>query len=149
MRGIPVVLAAGVLVIGVAGCSGSAASSSSPADAPAAAVSAAPASAPPCDTTGISDAIATAIAPEEVLVSLDGAECSGDFAYAFATTGPADGNPDQQIGVTIVLRTDGSTWTVQNADAVCGTAEITDGPAPYPSDATVPEDIWQNACQTN
>ena len=134
-------------MIGVAGCSASAQSSS--ADAPAAAASAASASAPPCDTAGISDAIATAIAPEEILVSLDGAECSGDFAYAFATTGPADGNPDGQIGVTIVLRTDGSTWSVEDAGAVCGTAEITDGSAPYPSDAAVPEDIWQNACQTN
>lgn len=149
MRGMPVVLAAGLLMIGMAGCSGSAESASSAVDAPAAAPSAAPSSAPPCDTTGISEAISTAIAPEEVLVSLDGAECSGDFAYAFATTGPADGNLDGQIGVTIVLRTDGSTWSVEDAGAVCGTAEITDGSAPYPSDAAVPENIWQNACQTN
>lgn len=103
----------------------------------------------PCDATGISDAVTTAIAPAEVLVRLDSFECAGDFAYAFATTGTADGNPDGEIGVTLVLKHDGSAWAVQDRDSVCGTAQVTDGPAPYPSDAQVPEAIWQNACQTN
>lgn len=102
-----------------------------------------------CKAGAISDAVTTAIAPDDVLIRLDGFACSGAFAYAFATTGPADGNPDGEIGVTLVLKSDGSTWSVQDRDAVCGTAQITDGPAPYPADAQVPEAIWQNACQTN
>jgi len=120
------------LTLGLAGCSASS--------------EAAP---PTCDAADISGAISTSIAPQEVLIGLDSFECSGDFSYAFATTGPADGNSDGQIGVTIVLRHEGDAWVVQDRAAVCGTAQVTDGPAPYPTDAAVPEDIWQNACQTN
>ena len=143
---------AGVVAMGLAGCSGSSSSSDATDASPAAAVSAAATAAATdttCDGDAIAEAISAAMAPDEKLVNLDSFECSGDFAYAFATTGSADDNPDSQIGVTIVLKTDGTSWAVQDRQEVCGTAEVTDGPAPYPTDAAVPEPIWQNACQSN
>ena len=153
MRGTNWAVLAGVVAIGLAGCSGST-SSSGTAEAsvvPAATMAAATTAAADtmCDGDAIAEAISTAIGPDEKLVNLDSFECAGDFSYAFATTGPADDNPDAQIGVTIVLKTDGAAWAVQDREMVCGTAEITDGPAPNPTDAAVPEAIWENACQTN
>lgn len=141
---------AGVLAMGLAGCSGSSSSTDTAAATPVASVAATTAAADTaCDGDAIAEAISAAIGPDEKLVNLDSFECSGDFSYAFATTGSADDNPDSQIGVTIVLKTDGTSWAIQDRQAVCGTAEITDGPAPYPTDAAVPEPIWQNACQSN
>ena len=153
MRGTKCAVLAGVVAMGLAGCSGSASSSdTAESSAVPSATMAAPTTAAAdttCDGDAIAKAISTAIAPDEKLVNLDSFECAGDFSYAFATTGPADDNPDAQIGVTIVLKMDGAVWAVQDREMVCGTAEITDGPAPYPTDAAVPEAIWENACQTN
>lgn len=153
MRGTNWAVLAGVIAMGLAGCSGSASSSDTaePSAVPTATMAAAT-SAPAdttCDGEAIAEAISAAMAPDEKLVNLDSFECAGDFSYAFATTGPVDDNPDAQIGVTIVLKADGAAWAVQDREMVCGTAEITDGPAPYPTDAAVPEAIWENACQTN
>lgn len=147
MRGTKWAVLVGVAAMGLAGCAGT--SSTSSADESAQTTSATAAVDRTCAGDVIADAISTAIAPEEGLVRLDSFECSGEFSYAFATTNSADGNPDTEIGVTVVLKLDGDGWVVQDRDAVCGTAEITDGPTPYPSDAAVPEPIWVNACQTN
>lgn len=152
MRGTNWAVLAGVVAMTLGGCAGSSGASDTAESAPVvAATAAAPTAATDstCDGDAIAKAISTAIAPGDKLVRLDSFECSGDFSYAFATTNSADGNPDTQIGVTIVLKADGTGWAVQDRDAVCGTAEMTDGPAPYPTDAAVPEAIWQNACQTN
>lgn len=140
MRGTKRAVLAVVAAMGLAGCAGS--SSTGGTDASAAADGA-------CAGDAISTAISTDLAPEEELVRLDSFECAGEFSYAFATTNSTDGTPDTAIGVTVVLKRDGAGWVVQDRDAVCGTAEVTDGPAPYPSDAAVPEPIWVNACQTN
>lgn len=147
MRGVKCAVLVGVAGMGLAGCAGTSSTSSTGQSAQAVAATAA------ADSTCVGDAIAKAISaaiePEEELIRLDSFECSGDFSYAFATTNSADGDPDTQVGVTIVLKLDGAEWVAQDRDAVCGSAQITDGPAPYPSDAAVPEPIWQNACQTN
>lgn len=148
MRGTNWAVLAGVVTMGLAGCSGSA-SSGDTAESSAVPAATTAGAATTCDGDAIAEAISAAIAPNDKLVNLDSFECAGDFSYAFATTGPADDNPDAQIGVTIVLKMDGSGWAVQDRQLVCGTAEIADGPAPYPTDAAVPEAIWQNACQTN
>ena len=147
MRGTNWAVLAGVVAMGLAGCSGSASTSDTTESSPVPTVTAAADAT--CDGNAIAEAISAAVGPDEKLVNLDSFECAGDFSYAFATTGTADDNPDAQIGVTIVLKMDGAGWAVQDRQAVCGTAEITDGPAPYPTDAAVPEAIWQNACQTN
>jgi len=119
---------------GLAGCS------STPA--------AAPAASSVCDSAALSSVITTEIAPD-LLISLDGFECNGDWAYAFPTVGPADGNEEGQYTMTMVFKADGAAWALQDRALVCGTAEIADGAAPYPKDAQVPEPIWLNACQTN
>lgn len=147
MRGTKLALLASAAVMGLAGCAGSSSTSSADESAPATAATVAADST--CAGDAIAKAIAADIAPGDELVRLDSFECSGDFSYAFATTNSADGNPDTQTGVTIVLKHDGAAWIVQDRDAVCGTAQITDGPAPYPTDAAVPEVIWESACQTN
>ncbi len=147
MRGAKSVVLMGAAAMGLAGCAGSSGTSSANDSAQVTAATAAADQA--CASDAIAQAVSAAIAPEEELVRLDSFDCSGDFSYAFVTTNSAGGDPDTQIGVTVVLKLDGAGWVVQDRDAVCGTAEIADGPAPYPSDAAVPEPIWQNACQTN
>lgn len=147
---------AGVTSMSLAACSGTSVAPSASAIAtpssevsPAAVGSPGPSTPSACDSAAVAEAIAADLNPQEILVSLDSFECSGDYSYAFATTGPADGNEEGQVGVTIVLKREDAGWAGQDRGAVCGTTEVTDGPAPYPGDAKVPEDIWLSACQTN
>jgi hypothetical protein len=102
-----------------------------------------------CDATAMTAASTAATDPGMVFVSLDGFECSDGWAYTAPTVGPVDGSEDGQYTMTMVFKADGQSWVPQDRGKVCGTVEITDGPAPYPKDSQVPEAIWQSACQTN
>ena len=102
-----------------------------------------------CNSKSISAAISQAIAPNDELVNLDKFECANNFAYAFATIGPVDGNLEYQISVTMVLKFADSKWAVQDRSKVCGTAIYGGESVEHPKDALVPKSIWQNACQTN
>ena len=137
MRSRGIVIGAATVVVGLAmaGCSSQSSTVES--------------SGPACDAATLTAAAAAEASAGEVLVSLDGYECSDGWASTFPTLGPADGNEDGQYTMTMVFKADGQSWVPQDRDAVCGTAQISDGPAPYPSDAQVPEAIWQSACQTN
>ena len=102
-----------------------------------------------CKSNSISAAISKAVAPIDVLVNLDSFECANNFAYAFATIGPVDGNIDGRISVTMVFKYAEAMWKVQDRSKVCGTAIYDGETVGYPKDALVPKAIWQNACQTN
>ena len=142
MRNRAMVIGAATLVAGLAmaGCSSQSTTEQS---------SAAASSGPACDAATLSEASGAQASQGEVLVSLDGYQCSAGWAFTFPTLGPADGSEDGMYTMTMVFKADGQSWQPQDRDAVCGTAQISDGNAPYPSDAQVPEDIWQSACQTN
>jgi hypothetical protein len=102
-----------------------------------------------CDAPALTAASTAATDADMVFVSLDGFGCSDGWAYTAPTVGPPDGSEDGQYTMTMVFKADGDKWVSQDRDKVCGTAEITDGPAPYPKDSQVPEAIWLQACQSN
>lgn len=154
MRNRPMMIGAATLVAGLAmaGCSSQSTTeqnSVAVASPAAPATTAVASSGPACDAATLSEASAAQASQGEVLVSLDGYQCSAGWAFTFPTLGPADGSEDGMYTMTMVFKADGESWQPQDRDAVCGTAQISDGAAPYPSDAQVPEDIWQSACQTN
>ena len=101
-----------------------------------------------CDDATISATIEEALAAEgqgNQLFSLDGLECGDGWAVAFPTVGPEESNA---ITITTIFEAEGQFWIQKNPADVCGTIDMND-PAAYPSDALIPESLYQAGCQTN
>ena len=101
-----------------------------------------------CDDATISTTIEEALAAEgqgNQLFSLDGLECGDGWAVAFPTVGPEESNA---ITITTIFEAEGQFWIQKNPADVCGTIDMND-PAAYPSDALIPESLYQAGCQTN
>lgn len=73
----------------------------------------------------------------------DSVECSDGWAVAFGTLGEAGQSPDDAMGAptNIIFQAEGQFWIPKDQADVCGTYE--DGS--YPSDAEIPEDLY-DAC---
>ena len=101
-----------------------------------------------CDDATISATIEESLAAEgqgNQLFSLDGLECGDGWAVAFPTVGPEESNA---ITITTIFEAEGQFWIQKNPADVCGTIDMND-PAAYPSDALIPESLYQAGCQTN
>lgn len=88
-----------------------------------------------CDRTAIADAVATQ-ANEGAPARLDGDGygCADGWAYAYADVGSGE----EEITVTLVLKSSDGSWTVQDRATVCKS----------PGDQ-VPEAIYKQACESN
>lgn len=73
----------------------------------------------------------------------DSVQCSDGWAVAFGTLGEAGQSPDDAMGAptNIIFQAEGQFWIPKDQADVCGTYE--DGS--YPSDAEIPEDLY-DAC---
>lgn len=101
-----------------------------------------------CDDATITATLEEALAAEGAgnqLFSLDGLECGDGWAVAFPTVGPEESNA---ITITTIFEAEGQFWIQKNPADVCGTIDMND-PAAYPSDALIPESLYQAGCQTN
>ena len=101
-----------------------------------------------CDDATISATIEESLAAEgqgNQLFSLDGLECGDGWAVAFPTVGPEESNA---ITITTIFEAEGQFWIQKNPADVCGTIDMND-PSAYPSDALIPESLYQAGCQTN
>lgn len=101
-----------------------------------------------CDDATITAALEEALAAEgqgNQLFSLDGLECGDGWAVAFPTVGPEESNA---ITITTIFEAEGQFWIQKNPADVCGTIDMND-PSAYPSDALIPESLYQAGCQTN
>jgi len=136
---------------GLAGCSSSSSSSEE---------SAAPASAAPaaqesmvggtaaCDEAAFTQAMDDQLAAEgngEKLFSIDDFQCEDGWAVVFPTVGSDEENA---YTITAVFEAEGQFWIPKDRMEVCGTQNM-DDPTAYPTDAQVPESIYQPACNTN
>jgi len=77
---------------------------------------------------------------EQAVDSLDSVTCSGDFALVQATI---SGGGSTQIGDQWIFEYSEGDWILKGPELVCGT--FAPGAA-RPSDALVPEDLWEQAC---
>jgi hypothetical protein len=73
----------------------------------------------------------------------DSVQCADGWAVAFGTLGAAGQSPDDAMGAptNIIFQAEGQFWIPKDQADVCGTYE--DGS--YPSDAEIPEDLY-DAC---
>lgn len=127
-----IVLAGGAL--GIAGCS-----SDSTTDGPS------------CDETAIQSALDSGLGDSWGSVfAIDGIACADGWAVAFPTVGESE---EQSITITTVFRAEGQSWVQvdRSEDGICGIHDPNEDPInpAYPSDAAVPESLWQQACRTN
>lgn len=103
----------------------------------------------PCDAATFSsemEALLASQGDDTKLISLDGFECADGWAVTFPTIGA---NEEQSYTYTQVFQAEGQFWIpIEDRNTVCGTYSP-DDPTAYPSDAQVPEIIWQPACNTN
>jgi hypothetical protein len=101
-----------------------------------------------CDEATISASVDDVLATEgqgNKLFSLDGLECADGWAVAFPTVGPEEGNA---VTITTIFEAEGQFWVLKDPTEVCGTYNMDDSAA-YPSDALIPESLYQAGCQTN
>ncbi len=127
-----VVLAGGAL--GIAGCSSDSG-----------------AAAPPCDEAAIQSALDAGLEDSWGSVfAIDDIACADGWAVAFPTVGESE---EFAITITTVFRAEDQSWDLvdRSEDGVCGAYDPKEDPTNpvYPSDAAVPESLWQQACQTN
>ena len=137
-------VAAGATIAALAGCSSSASEdAASTADATSVGGMAT------CDDATLradTEALLTSQDDGSNLYSFDDLECADGWAVAFPTIGPTE---DEAYTYTQVFQAEGQFWVpVTDRTTVCGTRDAEDSAA-YPSDAQVPESIWQSACNTN
>lgn len=85
-----------------------------------------------------------------------GVTCADDWALAtinFVDTNAEDvaanGGEAPASEGTLLFHYDGTAWGPNAGNDVCGTADMSTDPPAYPSDAQVPESIWQAACWAN
>lgn len=73
----------------------------------------------------------------------DSVQCSDGWAIAFGTLGDAGQSPEDAMGAptNIIFQAEGQFWIPKDQANVCGTYEDGD----YPSDAEIPEDLY-DAC---
>ena len=73
----------------------------------------------------------------------DSVQCSDGWAVAFGTLGDAGQSPEDAMGAptNIIFQAEGQFWIPKDQANVCGTYEDGD----YPSDAEIPEDLY-DAC---
>lgn len=88
-----------------------------------------------CDRSAIADAVSEQ-AGGDAPARLDegGFGCADGWAYAYADVGSGE----EEITITVVLKSSDGSWTVQDRATVCRS----------PGDQ-VPEEIYQEACESN
>ncbi|MBI1350230.1 MAG: hypothetical protein GC156_03845 [Actinomycetales bacterium] len=145
-----IIAMAGALAVvagGIAGCSSSSSSSeaaASPAASPAESMVGGMAA---CDEAAFTKAVEDQLAAEgsgEKLFSIDSFQCKDGWAVVFPTVGASEENA---YTITSVLQAEGQFWVPQDRMKVCGTQDGSS--TARPSDAQVPESIYQPACNTN
>ncbi len=73
-------------------------------------------------------------------------DCADGWAVTFPSIIDASGN---EYEYTQVFEAEGQFWIpINDSTTVCGTID-SDDPTAFPSDAQVPKDLWQDACNTN
>ena len=101
-----------------------------------------------CDDATITKAVQSALDADGEgmkVFALDGLTCADGWAVAMPTIGTEEANA---ITVTDVFQAEGQFWIPKDRAAVCGTQDMND-PSKYPSDAQIPESLYDEGCNTN
>lgn len=115
-----------VAALVLSGCSGS----STPVDAS-------------CDTEALRSTFDMILHDSETtLTSIDSIECSGEWAVVFATL---TGDGASGVSEPSLFQRVGADWVLKAPESVCGTFVPGDS---RPSDAVVPESLWESGCVT-
>ncbi len=95
-------------------------------------------------TTAMTDLLASQTGGNE-LFRVDGLTCADGWSVVFPTIGAAEA---ESYTYTQVFQAEGQFWIPKDRSVVCGTINL-DDQTMYPADATVPESLFDQACNTN
>jgi len=101
-----------------------------------------------CDEATITEAVQkvqTAEDPNIKVWAIGGLNCDNGWAVVQPTVGSTE---DNAITYTQVFQAEGQFWIPKSGADVCGTADEND-PSKYPSDAQIPEALYEEGCNTN
>ena len=97
-----------------------------------------------CTQAAIEPTLKAELTGDTQLMSFDDLNCSDGWATVSAVIG--DGK--QGAPTAYIFEQEGQFWIPKQAQDVCGTINYKKDPVTYPSDAQVPEELFESACLT-